>query len=255
VRLVVVGKGGAGKSVIAATLARTLARRGRRVLALDSDPLPGLSYSLGVEPPDVPPLLAATERRDDKRWHFVAGVGPARAVQRFAIDAPDGVRLLQIGKTTREGMAPVIGASHAFFKTIHGLDRVASLRDWDIVGDLPAGPRQVAFEWAPYARQFLLVVEPTWQSMLTCRRIARVIAGTHPEAELALVVNKATGPQDAKRVAEVLGRRVVQVVPVDEGVRSAERAGVALLDHAPGSAAVGAIERLADHLERSTVGA
>ncbi|MGI8624950.1 MAG: hypothetical protein ACR2NB_16040, partial [Solirubrobacteraceae bacterium] len=31
VRLAVVGKGGAGKSVIAATLARLLARRGRRV--------------------------------------------------------------------------------------------------------------------------------------------------------------------------------------------------------------------------------
>ena len=248
-RIAVVGKGGAGKSVITATLARTLARRGRRVLALDSDPLPGLSYSLGVDPPDEPPLLAATERREDRRWHFVRGIGPARAVQRFSIDAPDGVRLLQIGKTTREGMAPVLGATQAFYMTIHGLDRVAHLRDWVVVGDLPAGPRQVAFEWAPYARHFLLVVEPTWQSMLTSRRIARLVATTHPDAEVSLIVNKSTGPRDEEQVAKVLGLPVLQAVPVDEGVRSAELAGAALLDHAPDSAAVRAIEALAGRLE------
>jgi CO dehydrogenase nickel-insertion accessory protein CooC1 len=50
-RLAVVGKGGAGKSVIAGTLARLLARRGERVLALDSDLLPGLALSLGAEQP------------------------------------------------------------------------------------------------------------------------------------------------------------------------------------------------------------
>ena len=45
------GKGGAGKSVIAGTLAGLLARRGHRVLALDSDPMPGLTMSLGAEEP------------------------------------------------------------------------------------------------------------------------------------------------------------------------------------------------------------
>ena len=49
-RIAVVGKGGAGKSVIAGTTARLLARQGRRVLALDSDLLPGLSISLGSGP-------------------------------------------------------------------------------------------------------------------------------------------------------------------------------------------------------------
>lgn len=253
-RLAVVGKGGAGKSVIAATLARTLARRGHRVLALDSDPLPGLTYSLGADPPAAEsPLLAATERREDKRWHFVRGIGPARVVQRFSTTAPDGVRVLQLPKTTREGMAPVIGATQAFYKTIHGLDRVVSLRDWVILGDLPAGPRQVAFEWAPYAQHFVLVVEPTWQSMLTSRRIARLVGASRPEARVSLVVNKSTGPQDEELVAGVLALPVLQAVPVDEGIRSAELAGVALLDHAPESAAVRAIERLAVDLERSTV--
>ncbi|MDP8932341.1 MAG: AAA family ATPase, partial [Actinomycetota bacterium] len=41
-RVAFVGKGGSGKSALAGTLARALARRGESVLVLDSDPMPGL---------------------------------------------------------------------------------------------------------------------------------------------------------------------------------------------------------------------
>jgi CO dehydrogenase maturation factor len=247
-RIAVVGKGGAGKSVVSANLARVLARRGHRVLALDSDTLPGLSLSLGAEVPDEPPLNDAAEQNEQGRWRLKPGVGPVRAVQRFATDAPDGVRLLQIGKTDKRGLAVNRASHNAFYEVIHRLDGATSLRDWVILGDLPAGPRQTAFDWAPYAERFLVVVEPTWQSMLTARRIARIARGQRENAEFSLVVNKATGDDDAERVREFLGIPVIAVVPVDEGVRSAERAGAALLDHAPGSEAVRAIELLADAL-------
>jgi CO dehydrogenase maturation factor len=248
VRIAVVGKGGAGKSVVSANLARVLARRGHRVLALDSDTLPGLSLSLGAEVPDEPPLNAAAEQNEKGRWLLKRGIGPVRAVQRYATDAPDGVRLLQIGKTDKRGLAPNRASHNAFYQVIHRLDEAASLRDWVILGDLPAGPRQTAFDWAPYAQRFLIVVEPTWQSMLTARRITRIARGMRDDAEFSLVLNKATGDDDAQRVQEFLGIPLIAVVPVDEGVRSAERAGAALLDHAPQSQAVRAIERLADAL-------
>jgi CO dehydrogenase maturation factor len=48
VRIAVTGKGGAGKTTISATLARILARRGYRVLAIDGDPNPNLSVALGI---------------------------------------------------------------------------------------------------------------------------------------------------------------------------------------------------------------
>lgn len=247
-RLAVVGKGGAGKSVVSATLVRLLARRGHRVLALDSDTLPGLSLSLGAEVPEDAPLNAAAERNERGRWHLVKGIGPARAVQRFATDAPDGVRLLQIGKTDRRGLNPNRASHNAFYQIIHRLDEARSLDDWTILGDLPAGPRQAAFNWAPYARNYLLVVEPTWQSMLTARRIIRIATALRDDTEMSLVVNKATCDSDAVRVQEFLDVPLLATVPVDEGVRAAERAGVALLDLAPDSPAVQAIELLADEL-------
>jgi CO dehydrogenase maturation factor len=238
---------------VSANLARLLARRGHKVLALDSDTLPGLALSLGARVPDDPPLNAAAEQNDKGRWRLKSGIGPVRAVQRYATDAPDGVRLLQIGKTDKRGLAANRASHNAFYQVIHRLDGAASLRDWVILGDLPAGARQTAFDWAPYAERFLLVVEPTWQSMLTARRIVGIARGMREHAEFSLVVNKAAAGGDAERVQEFLGVPLIAVIPVDEGVRSAERAGVALLDHAPESAAVHAIALLADALDAGSI--
>jgi len=251
--LAVAGKGGAGKSVIAATLARLLARRGAEVLALDTDPLPGLSLSLGAAVPAEPPLTAAAERDADGRWRLRKGIGPVRAVQRYSTEAPDGVRLLQVGKTGREGPAAVMGASSAFFAIIHRIRRTAALTPWAIVGDLSAGSRQTALDWAPYADRFLLVVEPTWQSVLTARRIARIARARRP-VEVVLAVNKVTEPGDVTRVEDHLGLTAHAAIPLDDAVRSAERLGVALLDHGPGSSAVQAVDALAARLRAGTLG-
>lgn len=247
-KLAVVGKGGAGKSVIAGTLARLLARRGERVLALDSDSMPGLSLSLGAEAPPEPPLAAAVLRGADMRWRFVAGVGPVRAVQRYSTEAPDGVRLLQGGKSGPRGRPPLMAGIHALWMTVNGLGSAPALRDWVLLGDLPAGSYQVAYDWAPYAERFLLVVEPTWQSLLTARRIARIVTAARPGVGVSLVVNKAAGPGDADRVGAFLGLPVLATLPLDEGVRAAELRGVALLDLAPDGPAVRAIEQLTERL-------
>lgn len=252
-RLAVVGKGGAGKSVVAGTLARLLARRGHRVLALDSDTLPGLSISLGATVPDDAPLNAAAERNENGRWHLLKGVGPARAVQRYATDAPDGVRLLALGKTDTRGLAPNRASHNAFYQVVHRLEDVRSLEDWVILGDLPAGARQTAFDWAPYARHFLLVVEPTWQGMLTARRIIRIARQQREDAEFSLVVNKVTPEADVERAERFLGVPLLGTIPADDDVRAAERAGAALLDMAPDAAAVQAIELLADALDARNI--
>jgi CO dehydrogenase maturation factor len=246
-RVAFAGKGGAGKSVIAATVARLLARRGRRVLALDSDMLPGLALSLGASVPEDPPLAQAAEKDADGRWRLRKGIGPVRAVRRYSTEAPDGVRLLQAGKSSSLGLSPVMGAITAFHAVIHRLPEAGGLAGWDVVGDLPGGPRQPAFDWAPYAERLLLVVEPTSQSMLTARRIARISAarGSTP---VSLVVNKVAEADDVRRVEQFLRISAWAAIPADEEVRAAERVGVALLDGRPDAPAVLAIEQLVDRL-------
>jgi CO dehydrogenase maturation factor len=247
VRIAVVGKGGAGKSVIAGTMARLLARRGHKVLALDSDLMPGLAVSLGASAPAEPPLNQAAERPEGARWRLKKGIGPVRAVQRYSTEAPDGIRLLQIGKLSPDGLAPIVASAQAFYLVIHGLERSEWLADWTIVGDLPAGPRQTAFDWAPYASALVVVVEPTWKSALTARRIAR-IARSRKSVEARFVGNKVNGDADVRRLKDLLGEPLLRVIPRDEAVAEADRLGRALIDHAPDSAAVQAIERLVDDL-------
>ncbi len=250
-RLAVVGKGGAGKSVIAGTMARLLAREGRRVLALDSDLLPGLSISLGSGPDPVePPLNAAAERDENGRWRLRRGIGPVRAVQRYSTGAPEGIRLLQLGKTPREGIQPIMGSVNAFYKVVHRLPKAATFHEWTMLGDLPAGPRQAAFDWAPYAETFVVIVQPGSQSVLTARRVAR-IARMRRDAKAVFVANRVKSADDVRLVEKMVGEPVLATVPVDDDVAYAERMGVAPIDHAPDSPAIEAIRDLVAKLARS----
>jgi len=250
-RVAVVGKGGAGKSVIAGTMARLMAQQGARVLALDSDPLPGLSLSLGSGPePTEPPLGNAAERDENGRWGWKKGVGPIRAVQRYATDAPDGVRLLQLGKPPREGFASIIGASKAFYEVAHHIADARALRDWTFIGDLPAGPRQAAYDYAPYAHTYVVVVQPAAQSALTARRVARIVRMHRPDAQVVFIANRVREQGDARHVEKLVGEPVFASLPADDGVATAERLGVAPIDHVPDSPAIAAIERLVSALAK-----
>lgn len=248
-RLAVVGKGGVGKTTVCATIARTLARRGRRVLVLDHDSMPGLSTSLGIQRADEPLLNAAMEQGEDRRYRFVEGLDPVAAAQRFAIDGPDGIRVLQVGKSTIAGPDAVQASVNAFYEIVRHVEHAPQFSGWAIVGDLPAGARQPGCGWTPYATQFLLVVEATWQSMLTARRIRKIANEIRPDARVSLVVSKATEEADLDRVSGFLGMPVFGVVPLDEDVRSAERAGVPVFEHAPASVAVAAITQIAERLD------
>ena len=91
-KIVVAGKGGAGKTTVSGTLARTLARRGHRVLALDADANPMLGISLGVGPEETDVLVSVRQGLEDgESEHEPTLEG---FVGRFGTDAPDGVRLV-----------------------------------------------------------------------------------------------------------------------------------------------------------------
>src|SRR5215211_441404 len=91
-KVVVAGKGGVGKTTIAGTLARSLGRRGRRVLALDADANPMLGISLGVGPEQTDALVAVRQGLEDGDGEHEPTI--EGFVERFGTDAPDGVWLV-----------------------------------------------------------------------------------------------------------------------------------------------------------------
>jgi CO dehydrogenase maturation factor len=247
-RVAFVGKGGAGKSAIAGTFARALARRGEPVLTIDSDPMPGLAFSLGLEREDTPmPEDTVVERQageEGPRFRLRPGLTALDAIEQFAATGPDGVRFLQFGKL-RGHSAAIQKSQFAFMQII---DQLPDDLPWSVVGDLPGGTRQPFAGWGDYAHTFIAVIEPTAKSMLAGRRLARLAARPEGPARIVAVANKVREEGDAELVARRTGLRVIGSVPYDEDFAEAERRALAPIDHAPNSLAVGAVESLVSQL-------
>ncbi|HWF33718.1 MAG TPA: AAA family ATPase [Solirubrobacteraceae bacterium] len=99
-----VGKGGVGKTSISGTLARLLARRGRRVLAIDGDPNPNLALTLGVTPEQMeamPTLSADLVEFTDGTYRLTKSFEEVCAAHSLA--APDGVTLLALRPEQKAG--------------------------------------------------------------------------------------------------------------------------------------------------------
>ncbi|MBA2451296.1 MAG: hypothetical protein H0V51_25050 [Chloroflexi bacterium] len=240
-RVAFVGKGGSGKSVLSGTLARVLARRGRRVLALDVDTMPGLAFSLGIPIRDAGMPEELGERQEGRGWVVRDGVTAEELVERYAVSAPDGVLFLQLGKLPSR-VKP--GSTTAFR---HVLEEFRA-DGWSLVGDLAGGTRQPFFGWGDFAQVIAVVVEPSAKSLLSARRLAG-LAGTVDGTTVGIVANKVRGEDDLRLIAQGATLPLIGVVPFDEEFAAADRAGRALLDVAPGSPAVTAVESLAASLE------
>lgn len=106
-KIAIAGKGGSGKTTLAATLARLCSRRGRQVLAVDADSNPNLAASLGLSasqvPAPVPRDLLQDRTTPDGRKISALSVSAAEVAARFGADAPDGVRLLVMGRVAHAG--------------------------------------------------------------------------------------------------------------------------------------------------------
>ena len=104
-KLAVVGKGGAGKTSISGTMARVLARRGHRVVAIDGDPNPNLAFTLGVAPERVGEMAALTDDlvsySETRGYRLTRSFDDVRASR--AVAAPDGVTLLATAVPRRAG--------------------------------------------------------------------------------------------------------------------------------------------------------
>ena len=242
-RVAFVGKGGSGKSTIAGTIARLLARDGEKVLALDVDTLPGLAFSLGmgaVTDNGLPEDLA--ERREGKGWVLREDISAEALVDQHALDAADGIRFLQLGKLPGRVKPP---STVAFRHVVDTFRR----EGWSMVGDLAAGSRQGAYGWAGFASVIVVVAEPTTAGLLTARRMRHALPDS-PATALGLVLNKVRADGARARMPDGLDLLVWAEVPYDADVAAAERAGHAPIDAAPGSRGVGAIRELLASLRR-----
>ena len=244
-RVAFVGKGGAGKSSIAGTLARLLARRGEPVLALDSDPLPGMPYALGIPVDDapIPDDVVVEQTEGSNQWVLRPGLTPQDLVDLYAVVCPDGVRYLQFGNT-RGHISTMRRAQSAWSQVVREIDP----KSWHLVGDLPGGTRQAMFGWGKYADTVVVVVEPTAKSLHVARRLLNLSKADWAPRQLILVANKVDNEADVERIEARLERSVATSVPRDAGVYDNDRQGRSPLEGTGARPFVQAVDTLLDRI-------
>lgn len=108
-KIAIAGKGGTGKTTISGTLARWLARADREVVAVDADSNPNLDAILGLDRPRagavkaLPTDLRQTVEDPDGTKRTVLTRPLPAVIEKYGALAPDGVRLLVMGKIGHAG--------------------------------------------------------------------------------------------------------------------------------------------------------
>ena len=246
-KIAITGKGGVGKTTLAGTLARLLARDGMDVLAIDADPDMNLASALGIDEPPLP--LTEYEDLIDERAGGPAGMFKLNpkvddVVERFGVVGPDGVRMLVMGTVDRGGSGCMCPAS-SFLRAL--LRHVVLKESSVVIMDMEAGIEHLGRGTTRGIDLMIVVVEPGTRSLETAERIKRL--GTDIGVKkFAAVINKA-GEEDLGVVESRLrdmGIPVLGTIPYDSSLVKADLAGRSPVEE--GGAAIAAIDRVITHL-------
>ena len=236
-KLAISGKGGVGKSTVAAGLALLLAERGSRVVALDADPDANLASALGLPASlreRIVPLAKHRELIEQRTGAKVRQYGQmfklnpevADIVPGYAVEH-HGVALLVVGAIERGGS----GCACPEGVLIRAL--VADLvlrRDDALIMDMEAGLEHLGRSTVSGVDTMLVVVEPGQKSIDSALRIEAMCSDIGLK-RVAFVANRVTSPGDERFVTERLApRTLLGALPSSEVVRLSDREGRSVMD-------------------------
>lgn len=223
------GKGGVGKTVIAANLGIGLSKFGKKVIILDADiAMANLELILGMEglPVTLQNVLAGEAEIEEAIYKGPAGV----------MVIPAGISLEGLRKVNPDMLEDVL-------TTI--LDKAEIL-----ILDAPAGLEKSAIISLAAARELLLVVNPEISS-ITDGMKTKLVAERLGTKLTGVIVNRVTklGVDTTKKEIEaILESKVIAMIPEDPNVRKSAALGVPLVLEYPDSPASKAIINLAAKL-------
>jgi len=232
------GKGGVGKSNLAANLALALGERGARVLLVDGDVAQAnLDLLLGVHP------------RFDLQ-HVLAG---QKTVDEIIVSAPHGVKLVPAASGVPELADLDDIRRETLLRAIGSFETEADL----LVVDTASGVGRLTTEFCRMAHDLLVVTTPEMPAFSDAYALVKLLQQQGGLARAPhLVVNMATGAEEADDTAhrlQLVARRFLRleldcagVVPWDVSVTRAARSQEPVLSAFPRSPAAAAYRALAN---------
>ncbi len=224
-KLAICGKGGVGKSTVAALLVEALLASGYRVLAIDADPSPHLARLLGV--PGAEEIVPIAEMKE-LLLERAQKDGPFYVLNPKVDDLParfmkerNGLKLMVLGAVREAG-----GGCACPEQTV--LRRLLSLlllqSQEAVIVDLEAGVEPFGRATVSALEAVLIVVQPYRGSLETARQI-RKMAQDLGVKRVFLVGNLFSQEEDRLFVEEALAEKLLGYLPRDEELSRAERMG------------------------------
>ena len=223
------GKGGVGKTTVAAALAMELSRRGRKVIAVDADPDSNLPSALGLSDGKAPEPVSRMKDLIDERTEARSGVFKLNPEvsdipERFAADA-DGVRVLLAGTIERGGSGCFCPES-AFLKAL--MSHILLRLEADVILDMDAGIELLGRGSARGVEAMVVVVEPGMRSVETAKRV-RALASSIGIENVVAVANRIRQPEEEELLRASLGEvELVESLPYDEAIARSDLEGKGL---------------------------
>jgi CO dehydrogenase maturation factor len=248
-KIAITGKGGVGKTTLAALLARAAKSRGYSVLAVDADPDPNLAMALGIAGSARDAIVPLSEMNDLIEERTGAKKGSMGAYfkmnprvddipDRFAVDS-DGVRLVVMGSVDTGGSGCVCPES-VLLKAF--VTHLLLRSDEFVVLDMEAGVEHLGRGTAQSVDALIIVIEPGQRSIQTARTIKR-LADDLGIQRMLIVANKLHEPAEEAVLKEALPDfEFLGSLPYSEAVQRAELAGERIEEGDPAyTAAAGAV--------------
>ena len=235
------GKGGIGKTTIAANMAVSMARNGRQVMLLDADM--GLS-NVDVQLNLLPPYTLAHVLRGERSLADIVMPGPAGLK---VIPGASGNRLL-----SKLSLSENYGLINAFSDLTMPLDA--------LVIDTAAGIHDSVLAFCGAAQQVLIVLCDEPASITDAYATIKVLNRENRVARFLVVVNKANSEKHGRDVFDRLNRvtnrfldvqlEMLSVVPQCEHLGRSIRQQRTVVEAYPRSRSATAINKLARKFER-----
>ncbi|HUQ63716.1 MAG TPA: AAA family ATPase [Acidimicrobiales bacterium] len=252
-RLGISGKGGTGKTTISAVLARTLARRGHRVVAIDCDTDPNLAANIGLGEDGAARLRPLLDQTGPER-HTPDDLAPADLVGQYGSPAPDGVTVM-LGARIEKAGSGCTGSAHITIRKF--IDKsMIELPDTFVIADMEAGLEHLT--WAGgtlrHVDRLLVVLQPTAKVLMTASR-THLLAVELGIPRIDYVGNRVRAGDEERLTsfAHERGGRVLVFLPEDPAVAATDRRAGCLLDTTPRSPVVAGVASLADEIEADTM--